>query len=316
MAVTAGPRTGPFWRARTHPEAHSPADEVTGRGAAHELAFRALQRETGNAAVQRLVAGPHERPKVEGDEDKERAKDAEAQRVPVDAVIQRAPMTRMNPALALAVQRAAAFSTTLTKPAPTRSNTASSTTHADNPTFTGHAVENTKRKCWTYALDTVEASGKIQIVYFTPDRYPAPTPEDDSGALTNVTSANVAAILKDFKDNRRGIPDHWSAYLAEDLHEQFHWDREWLRLARPAAKKAESKIGKLKVDKATAPTQSDAEKELEPKAKALFDAELRAARAKWNAMGDSAGDPPYRAQAPAVDALAARVKKLKKEKKW
>ena len=266
----------------------------------------ALQHGAGNQAVQRLVARPtvRSKPKTEGDEDKERLKE--------ELGLQRMATPS---AIALTLQRAA-FNTTLNQPAPTRSNTASSTTKAKDPTFTGHAVEDTKRKRWTYVLDTVEAEGTIQIVYFTADRYPAPTPEDDSGALSNVTSANVNTILKDFKDNRKGIPDHWSAYLAEDLHEKYHWKQEWLKLARKAMNKAESKIAKLKVDSATAPTQADAEKILEPQAKALFDAEMQAARTKWNAMGDSPGDPPYKAQAPAIDALAARVKAHKKAQKW
>lgn len=275
-------------------------------GDARAGAILAIQRGAGNQAVQRLVAGTtvHSKPKSEGDEDKERLKE--------EFSIQR---TVTPSAITLTLQRAA-FNSTLNKPAPTRSNTASSTTKAKDPTFTGHAVEDKKRQRWTYELDTVEAEGTIQIVYFTADRYPAPTPEDDSGALTNVTSANVNTILKDFKDNRKGIPDHWSAYLAEDLHEDYHWKQEWLKLARKAMTKAESKIAKLKVDSATAATQADAEKVLEPQAKALFDAEMQAARTKWNAMGDSPGDPPYKAQAPAVDALAARVKAHKKAQKW
>lgn len=273
----------------------------------------ALQQSAGNRAVQRLVSTSieheHAKPKVEGEEDKEREKErASGPTVPV----QRASG---GPQVLVTVQRAA-FNSTLTKPAPTRSNSASSTTRADNPTFTGHAVEDKKRKRWTYVLDTVEASGTIQIVYFTADRYPAPTPEDDSGVLSNVTRANVGAILKDFRENRKGIPDHWSAYLAEDLHEDYHWRKEWLRLARAAMSKAESRIGRLKVDTTTAPSQTDAEKVLEPQAKAIFDAEMTAARRKWNAMGDSPGDPPYRAQAPAVDALAARVKAHQKAQKW
>ncbi|MDQ0851523.1 hypothetical protein QFZ65_003461 [Arthrobacter sp. B3I9] len=281
----------------------SPAPSFRSR----EAAVLALQRSAGNRAVQRLVAGSaaHAKPKMEGDEDKERLKDGACvvQRVLADPV----PM--------LAVQRAA-FNATLNKPAPTRSNSAASTTHADDPTFTGHAVEDKKRKRWTYVVDTVEATGTIQIVYFTNDRYPAPTPDDDSGALTNVTSGNVTAILKDFKDNREGIPDHWSAYRAEDLHEDYHWSNEWLKLARVGMTEADKKVAKLQVDTTATPAQADAEKILEPQAKTLFDAEMKAARMKWNAMGDSPGDPPYRAQAPAVDALATRVKAHKKAQKW
>lgn len=300
---------GTLVAARRHHASHGRVDGVPELPAAASGPARsgllALQSSAGNRAVQRLVAVLASKPKTPGEEDKERDKDG---RIALQRLL-------TGPGAGLALQRAP-FNSTLTKPAPTRSNTASSTTSADDPTFTGHAVADNKRKRWTYVLDTVEASGTIKIVYFTADRYPAPTPEDDSGALTNVTQANVAAILKDFKKNRTGIPDHWSAYLAEDLHEQYHWEKEWLTLARAAMKKAEAKIAKLTLAMASAPTQADAEKVLEPQAKALFDAAMTAARTKWNAMGDSPGDKPYRAQAPAVDALAGRVKSYKKAQKW
>lgn len=303
-------------------------------GHASAQALTALQQRAGNQAVQRLlsahrkpkVAGiqdkEQEKPKVAGQEDKEQEQ-AEVQRhavaepgVRIDAPLQRVVQRHTDDLIGPAgpfVQRAAlAFD--LTKPAPKRSNSDASTTSAENPTFTGSAKK--RGKGWGYKLDTVEAKGKIQIVYYTADRYPAPTPEDDSGALTNVTDANFKAILADFKKNRRGIADHWSAYRAEDLHEDYHWQGEWQKLVRAGVKKAEKQIGKLKVDATTAPSASDAEKVLEPQAKVIFDGAMNDARAKWNAMGDAPGDPPYRAQAPAIDALGARVKKYAKSQKW
>lgn len=293
-------------------------------GHASPQALTALQQRAGNQAVQRLLS-THSKPKVAGQVDKEQEQEkAKVQRhsvadppvridAPLQRVVQRQPRDLTGPAAGPLVQRAAlAFN--LSKPAPKRSNSDASTTSAENPTFTGSVKK--RGKGWGYQLDTVEAKGKIQIVYYTADRYPAPTPEDDSGALTNVTQANYKAILTDFKKNRRGIADHWSAYRAEDLHEDYHWQGEWQKLVRAGVKKAEKQIGKLKVDATTAPSASDAEKVLEPQAKAIFDGAMNDARAKWNAMGDAPGDPPYRAQAPAIDALGSRVKQHAKSQKW
>src|SRR3954451_16315990 len=61
----------------------------------------------------------------------------------------------------------------LSKPAAKRSNTDSSTTSGKNPTFTGSVVEQTKGT-WNYRLDSVDAKGTIQIVYYDKSRYPAP----------------------------------------------------------------------------------------------------------------------------------------------
>ena len=51
-------------------------------------------------------------------------------------------------------------------------------------------------------------------------------------------------------------------------------------------------------------------------AKAIFKAAMKRARTAYNALGDSAGDPPYVAQAPAVDALADRVRDHAADKGW
>jgi hypothetical protein len=208
----------------------------------------------------------------------------------------------------------------LDKPAPTRSNTASSTTNAGIPslptTFTGHAAVDAGAKQWRYQLDTVESKGKIQIVYFTDNRYPAPTPTDDKGALTNVTKTNYKTIIKDLTDNRTGVPDFWSAYQAEDLHEDYHWKSEWQPLAVKGVQDAEKEIAKLGLGFDKAATAADAEAILKPQATALFDTAIKKARTDWAAMGDDAGDPPYIAQAPAVDALKVRVENEATAKKW
>jgi hypothetical protein len=55
---------------------------------------------------------------------------------------------------------------------------------------------------------------------------------------------------------------------------------------------------------------------LNPLASAIFSDEMSKARAEYNALGDSPGDPPYRAQAPALDAMRARVTAHAKAQKW
>jgi hypothetical protein len=287
---------------------------------------RRLQGLAGNQAVQRLIAGwsGKAKPKAPGQEDKLEEKEKE-KGPPVLQTSLEVVTTRVEgreegdaqPSLqGLVVQRGVAPNFVLTKPAPKRSNTDASTTSGEDPTFTGSASQKSSKKPWRYQLDSVEAKGKIQIVYFTEDRYPAPTPTDDSGALSNVKENNWKGIVKDLKENRAGLPDFWSAYRAEDLHEDYHWKNEWQKLVKSGIKKAESTIKKLKVSPADAAAKADAEKLLEPQAKTLFDAEMRATRTKWNAMGDDAGDPPFIAQAPAVDAVRSRVRKLAKEQKW
>jgi len=260
-----------------------------------------LQSLAGNRAVQRAMADVgHQKPKVEGQEDKE---EAAKEKIFREALFP------------LRIQR---VTTTfeLTEPAPKRSNTDASTTSGEDPTFVGSVTKDDEKRRWGYKLDSVEAKGKIQIVYFTEDRYPAPTPTDDSGALTNVAEGNWKGILKDFKKNRKGIPDFWSAYLAENLHENYHWKGEWQKLVRAGIKKAEKKIGALKLSFDDAAAEADAQKDLEAKATTIFDDTMKDARKKWNKMGDSPGDPPYKAQATAIDALGERVKKHAKDQKW
>jgi hypothetical protein len=204
----------------------------------------------------------------------------------------------------------------LTKPAAKRSNTDPSLTTTSDPTFAGQAVVDCKANVWRYQADSIESKGNIQIVYFTENRYPAPTPTDDSGALTNVTKANWQAIVKDLDDHRAGIPVFWSAYRAEDLHENYHWATEWQGEVNKEVPKAEGEIEKLQLPFASAPTAAAAATTLQPQAKTAFDAAMHRARAAYDKLGDSPGDPPYQAQAPAIDALSKRVKDHAATNKW
>ena len=80
--------------------------------------------------------------------------------------------------------------------------------------------------------------------------------------------------------------------------------------------KAETAIAKLKVDFATAPTEADADAALKPQAAAIFKDEMDKARAGVQQARRCPGDPPYRAQAPALDALRGRVTAHAKASKW
>jgi hypothetical protein len=195
-----------------------------------------------------------------------------------------------------------------------RSNTASSTTTADTPTFTGHAALDGAN--WRYQLATVKGTGKITIVYYTADHYPAPTPTDDAGPLTNVTASNWSSMVADLKAHRTGMGGKWSAYRAETLHEHYHWETEWQGQIKKALTKLETDIEALSVSTTAAPTAADAEKLLKPQVAAAFASAMAAARAAYNALGDSPGDPPYVAQAPAIDALVARIEAHAKAQGW
>jgi hypothetical protein len=204
----------------------------------------------------------------------------------------------------------------LDKPPAKRSNSDPSTQHSDPPTMTGGAAADCKGKVWRYQLQTVESKGKIQIVYFTESRYPAPTPADDSGALSNVTRGNWKTIDDDLNRNKAGIPDFWSAYRAEDLHEDYHWKVEWQGEMKKELVKAEDEIARLSVGFGKAATASDAETELAPKAKKAFEDAMKRARTAYNALGDDPGDPPFQAQVPAVEALRKRVQEHATKKGW
>jgi hypothetical protein len=280
-----------------------------------------LQRTAGNQAVARMIAkehgkdGPH---KIEVEDSEEDV----VKRLPkVEGAAAPAPgpvvVARNGPVVAPAKTEYKAGTVTptfpLDKPAAKRSNTDSSTTLPATPTFTGNVAYETGAKKWRYQVTGIESKGKIQIVYYTDDHYPAPTPTDDSGALSNVTSANWKVIVKDLKKGRTGIAGKWSAYRAEDLHENYHWVDEWQATVKPKFAEAQAEIAALddgSADEAAAKTA------LEPKATKIFTDKIKDARKTFNALGDSAGDPPYIAQAPAIDDLVKRVEDHAAAQKW
>jgi hypothetical protein len=104
------------------------------------------------------------------------------------------------------------------------------------------------------------------------------------------------------------------------LHEDYHWEKEWQGSLRPEIDKAMVEIRKLSVPatKTTgeAVSATDAKSQLDPLAQQIFRAHYRSATQAYAALGDSAGDPPYLAQAPAHDALEKRVRDLASANKW
>jgi len=312
---------------RTAPELPPRGRDLLPRGGVTDprsAALLRLQRTAGNAAVasalgpvQRVIDGECKDDVEEGEGreglEVQALRETDAAVVPQ---VQRAPPTVALPAGPAYAPHAVTPTFIVTRPAPTRSNSAASTTRTFTPTFTGKVAVDAKAKVWRYQLDSVESKGEIQIVYFTDDHYPAPTPLDDSGALSNVTSGNWKDIVKDLKDNRTGIPNFWSAYRAEILHENYHWNVEWQGQIRKHVREAEKRIAALKADFTAAATEADAEALLKPQATTIFDDEMAKARAAYRALGDSPGDPPYVAQAPALDALRARVEAHRRANRW
>ncbi|MCC7364771.1 MAG: hypothetical protein IT303_10400 [Dehalococcoidia bacterium] len=251
----------------------------------------ALQRAVGNQAVQRLLVqrkeGAHKEINLEED--------------PVQRLILRA----VDPTFPVA------------RPAPKRSNSDASTTKVKEQTFGGNVVKDDAAGVFKYKLTDFTSNGEIQLVYYTNDHYPAPAPEDDTGPLSNVTKGNWRAVAKNLHDNRTGIADDWSAYAAEPLHENYHWNTEWVNTFTPEFRKAETKLENLKAPikqsgwfgkKKPDLTQGEAEAKLKPRADKIVADMVKTAKKNYFKLGDSPGDPPYIAQAPAVDALENRVR--------
>ena len=208
---------------------------------------------------------------------------------------------------------APAFSVTETE---SRSNTDSATTSVDTPTFTGDPAIDSAACLWRYQLKSVKGDGRIALVFYTQDHYPAPTPNDDSGDLSNVTQANWNSIVTDLDTHKTGVAGNWSAYRRTILHERYHWATEWQGSVKAELVKAEDDIEKLSVGFTAAPNAGAAKTVLEPQAKGIFAAAMAKARRVYNALGDSAGDPPYVAGSAGAVSLIARIKAHATAKGW
>ena len=245
----------------------------------------ALHRAAGNQAVQRMLLQRAGAQHKEVNEDEE-------------------PIQRM-------IQRLVSPTFPVARPAPKRSNTDASTTKVKEQSFSGTVVKDDANGVYKYDLTDFTSNGEIQLVYYTFQHYPAPMPADDTGPLTNVSKGNWRKIADDLKANRTGIADDWSAYAAEPLHENYHWNTEWVNTLTPELRKAEAKLAKLRVritQGGVEVPQGAAEAALKQKAGEIMADMVKEAKKKYFKLGDDPGDPPYIAQAPAVDALEARVR--------
>jgi hypothetical protein len=252
--------------------------------------IEALQRSVGNQVVQRMVQRVLDGPHKELNEDEP-------------------PLQR---ALDRAIQRVVTPSFPVDRPAPKRSNTDASITRVKGQSYTGKVVEDKASGTYSYELTSFESRGEIQLVYYTEDHYPAPVPDDDTGALSNVNRGNWKAVADNLHAHRTGIADKWSAYRAEPMHENYHWSVEWVRSLIPELDKAETKLKALRVPSAGANAVDDTKAQADP---IVADA-IKEAKRKYGALGDSPGDPPYVAQAPAIDVLEKRVRDEAVAQKW
>ncbi|MBL8058943.1 MAG: DUF4157 domain-containing protein [Anaerolineales bacterium] len=208
----------------------------------------------------------------------------------------------------------------LWRPPSKRSNSDSSTTRARTPKLSGRIAWDTAASKWRYQVESIRSPGTIQLVYYSWSHYPAPIPNNDAGPLLNVNKHNWHTIVADLQANRTGIAGAWSAYLAEDLHEDYHWFNEWIPTITPKFTQAQTEIAALGVDDTDAHGQPvsywDARRQLRQQAQQIFAARVQEGRATFNALGDAPGDPPYIAQAPAVDNLITRIQDKAADKGW
>ena len=112
----------------------------------------------------------------------------------------------------------------------------------------------------------------------------------------------------------------WSPYRAEPLHENYHWNTEWVNTLTPELAKAEAEVKRQKVS-AASPSgkkrdKAHAEKNLRKKAAEIVDSAVKGAKEKYFKLGDDPGDPAYIAQAPAFDALEQRVRARATTEGW
>jgi len=234
------------------------------------------------------------------------------------------PATPMTPTPAPAVPagppwRAGSHVTptfTVTETEGPRSNVDPATTDVDTPTFTGGATVDAAARVWRYQINSVEGNGRITFVFYTSDHYPAPTPNDDSGALSKVTKANWNDVVKDLESHKNGVAGNWSAYRRTILHERYHWGVEWQGSVKTELAKAENDIAKDGVSLGAAADAAAAERVLAPRAASTFANAMAAARNAYNALGDSPGDPPYRAGSVGATDLAARIRQYAAAQKW
>jgi hypothetical protein len=130
--------------------------------------------------------------------------------------------------------------------------------------------------------------------------------------LSNVDRGNWRRVADDLHAHRTGHGGDWSAYRAEPMHENYHWSVEWVRSLIPELDRAETRLGHLGVPTGGANAVDDTK----GRAEQIVSDAITEAKRKYKALGDSPGDPPYVAQAPAIDVLEQRVRDHAAANKW
>ena len=80
----------------------------------------------------------------------------------------------------------------------------------------------------------------------------------------------------------------------------------------PELDKAETKLAAIKIPTSGATAVDDTK----ARADTIMSDAIKEAKRKYTALGDSPGDPPYVAQAPAVDVVEKRVRDAAVANKW
>lgn len=207
----------------------------------------------------------------------------------------------------------------LIKPAPEVSDSFSSLTLPDkDPKITGRATVDCKAGVWRFQLDPFVSTVSIYIYYYTSGHYPAPTPTDDSGELTNVNKQNCKSMVEELYRDRADVHKNWSAYRRDHLHEDYHYKIEWQSAMNKFVPKFESEVEKMQVPFADAKTAGEATKLLEPAVQNKHGHEYSKEWRIWNDIPDRPGSGgAYLAQVPAMENLIKRiVKYARDEKKW
>lgn len=201
---------------------------------------------------------------------------------------------------------------------PMRSERLASYTDADKlPNLPGEVAIDCKDRVWRYQLGPFVSDVTIQIVYFMESRYPAPSPTDDTGELTNVMKENCKDIVDDLHRNKTGVHRNFSAYKRDWLHENYHYEFEWQPMVRKFVPEFESAVEKIGVPFALAGTEGQARSILERSVRDTHASLYGRMYKKW---ADPSNDQPnigaYLAQAPAIENMINRVLKYAKTKKW
>lgn len=198
-----------------------------------------------------------------------------------------------------------------------RSNRYSSITIPDKvPEVTGHVAVDCKERVWRYQLDPFVSKVDITIYYYDENHYPAPTPTDDTGELTNVTKGNCKAMIEELHRDKSDVHRNWSAYRRDHLHEDYHYKVEWQGAMKKFVPAFEAAVEKVGLPFTKAKTEEDADKILAPAVRSAHGTGYSKEWHAWDDLPDVPHKGAYLAQVPAIEFLIDRVLKHAVGKKW